>query len=63
MNGRELAGAALSARTDLRVVFTSGYARTAIANFGLPDRDVHLLPKPFRIKNLAHILRSVLDAA
>jgi PAS domain S-box-containing protein len=61
MNGRELADAARSTRTDLKVVFTSGYARTAIVNLGLLERGVHLLPKPFRIESLARILRSVLD--
>jgi PAS domain S-box-containing protein len=62
MNGRELADAALANRPDLKVVFTSGYARTAIVNLGLLERGVNLLPKPFRIENLARILRSALDA-
>jgi PAS domain S-box-containing protein len=60
MNGRELADAALSGQPHLKVVFTSGYARTAIANLGLLNRGVHLLPKPFRIETLARLLRSVL---
>ncbi|MGD0107897.1 MAG: PAS domain S-box protein, partial [Rhodopila sp.] len=63
MNGRELADAALSARPDLKVVFTSGYARTAIVNLGLSQHGSRLLPKPFRIESLARMLRSTLDAA
>ena len=61
MNGRELADAALLAYPDLRVVYTSGYARMAIANLGLLEHGVHLLPKPFRIDSLARMLRSALD--
>ena len=63
MNGRELADAALSVRSDLKVVFTSGYARTAMVNLGLSQRGLRLLPKPFRIESLARTLRSTLDAA
>jgi PAS domain S-box-containing protein len=63
MNGRELADAARSRRPDIKVVFTSGYARTAVANLGLLERGVHLLPKPFRIESLARMLRLALDAA
>jgi CheY-like chemotaxis protein len=63
MNGRQLADAAMAGRFDLKVVFTSGYARTAIVNLGVPERGVHLLPKPFRIDKLARTLRLALDAA
>jgi PAS domain S-box-containing protein len=63
INGRQLADAALAARMNIKVVFTSGYARTAIVNLGLPERGVHLLPKPFRIGKLARTLRLALDAA
>jgi PAS domain S-box-containing protein len=62
MNGRDLADAARSARADLKVVFTSAYARTAVVNLGLSERGVHLLHKPFRIGHLARILRTALDA-
>jgi PAS domain S-box-containing protein len=62
VNGRQLADAAVAARADLKVVFTSGYARSAIVSLGLLDRGVRLLPKPFRIETLARMLRSALDA-
>ena len=63
MNGRELADKASAGRPDLRVVYTSGYAKTAIASLGLLERGVRFLPKPFRIGSLAQTLRSALDAA
>jgi CheY-like chemotaxis protein len=60
MNGRELAD---TARSDLKVVLTSGYARTAIVDLGGLEHGVHLLSKPIRIESLARSLRSALDAA
>jgi PAS domain S-box-containing protein len=61
-NGRELAERVRAMRPDVKLVFTSGYARAAIGNLGLLERGVLFLPKPFRIESLAHILRSALDA-
>jgi PAS domain S-box-containing protein len=64
MNGRELAEQARANRAgNLKVVFTSGYARTAVANLGLLERGMLFLPKPFRIEGLAHMLRSALESA
>jgi FixJ family two-component response regulator len=60
MNGRELADNATAKLPGVKVVFTSGYART-VAGLGLPERGVQFLPKPFRIGSLAHVLRSALD--
>jgi PAS domain S-box-containing protein len=60
-NGRELADRAKTIRPDLKLVYTSGYARAAIGNLGLLERGVLFLPKPFRIESLAHILRSAMD--
>jgi PAS domain S-box-containing protein len=62
INGRELSETARSARTDLKVVFTSGYARSAIVGLGLSERGTPILHKPFRIEALARMLRSALDA-
>jgi CheY-like chemotaxis protein len=62
MNGRELAAWASTRRPSLKVVFASGYARSAIANMGLLDRGVMFMPKPFRIDSLARMLRSALGS-
>ena len=61
MNGRDLADYAKTIRPELKIVFTSGYARSAIGNLGLLERGVLFLPKPFRIESLAQVLRSALD--
>ncbi len=62
-NGRDLADAARAGGRDLKVVFTSAYARTAIGKLGLLEDGVLILPKPFRIESLARLLRAALDEA
>jgi CheY-like chemotaxis protein len=58
MNGLELARAALERWPALKVVLTSGFAGD------MPDSevgDLRLLAKPYRVTDLARILREVLD--
>lgn len=62
LNGKELADEALRRREDLRVLFTSGYARSAIVHAGRLDSGVELLSKPFTRVQLAKRIREVLDA-
>jgi CheY-like chemotaxis protein len=62
MNGRQLADEARRRRADLKVLFTSGYARNAIVHHGRLDAGVELLTKPFTFAGLATKVRSVLDA-
>jgi PAS domain S-box-containing protein len=62
MNGRQLADAARSRRGNLRVLFTSGYARNAIVHDGRLDPGVELITKPFTQDVLAARLRDILDA-
>jgi signal transduction histidine kinase len=62
MNGRQLADAALRARPDLKILFTTGYARNAIVHHGRLDPGVELIGKPFAAVDLAHRIRSLLDA-
>jgi PAS domain S-box-containing protein len=61
MNGRQLADEAKRRRPDLRVLFTSGYARNAIVHHGRLDPGVELLVKPFTFAGLAAKIRRVLD--
>jgi PAS domain S-box-containing protein len=63
MNGRQLADAAVARRPDLKVLFTSGYARNAIVHHGRLDPGVQLITKPFTFAGLAVKLRQVLDGA
>jgi PAS domain S-box-containing protein len=60
MSGRELADRAHSLRPGLKVLFTSGYTENAIVHQGRLDPGVQLLRKPYRRRDLALKLRSVL---
>ncbi len=62
MNGRQLADAARSFRSGLKVLYTSGYTENAIVHQGRVDPGVALLGKPYRRAELARRLRDVLDA-
>jgi PAS domain S-box-containing protein len=62
MNGRQLADEARKRRPDLKVLFTSGYARNAIVHDGRLDAGVELLTKPFAQAALSAKLRDILDA-
>jgi PAS domain S-box-containing protein len=53
MNGRQFADEALRRWPQLRVLFTTGYARNAIVHAGRLDPGVSLLTKPFTFEGLA----------
>ena len=61
LNGRQLADRAAQARPDLKVLFTSGYARNAIVHGGRLDEGVALISKPFTADALAVKIRQILD--
>ena len=63
MNGRQLVEQARKMRPDLKVLFTTGYARNAIVHEGRLDPGVELITKPFSQAALAGKLRDILDAA
>ena len=62
MGYRVLAAAALQLRPDMKVLFTTGYARNAIVHQGRLDPGVELIVKPFTYASLAAKLRQMLDA-
>ena len=59
MNGDELAEAALAAKPDLKVLFTSGYAEPAVARQGLGVGA--WLKKPYTAAELAEKVREILS--
>ena len=61
MNGSELAERARALRPDLRVLFTTGYARSAAVHHGGLEPGIDLLAKPFTLAALAQKLRELLD--
>ena len=60
-NGRELAELARQHRPGLKVLFTSGYAKTALMHHGRLDPNVDLIGKPFTFAELSAKVRAVLD--
>ena len=63
MNGRQLVEEARKHRPDLKVLFTTGYARNAIVHDGRLDAGVELITKPFSQAALASKLRDIIDSA
>lgn len=62
MNGRELADEARKRHPNLKVLFTTGYAKNAIVHHGRLDADVSLIGKPFTFAELSEKVRAVLDS-
>jgi CheY-like chemotaxis protein len=62
MTGRQLAEAARLRRPDLKVVYTTGYARNAIVHGGVLEPGTELLPKPFSYSALAIKIQAVLNS-
>jgi PAS domain S-box-containing protein len=61
-SGRQLAEAARQRHPQLKVLFTTGYARDAILQDGRLDPGIEIVFKPFRYSELALRIRRVLDA-
>jgi CheY-like chemotaxis protein len=61
VNGRKLADQALLLRPHLKVLFTTGYARSAVVHNGVLKAGVHLIGKPYTLDDLALRVRQVLD--
>jgi PAS domain S-box-containing protein len=60
--GKDVAAAIRALRSDIRVLFMSGYARPVLAGTGTLDAGVSLLEKPFSEQSLLSAVREVLDA-
>jgi hypothetical protein len=57
-----LVEAARVRRPDLKVVYTTGYARNAIVHGGILDPGTELLPKPFSYAALAAKIQTVIHS-
>lgn len=60
MNGAQVAKAAEELRPGLKILFASGYTKEALVYQGRLEEGVTLLPKPYRKRDLADAIRSVL---
>ena len=61
MTGAVLAQEARARRPELRILFTTGYARNAIVHHGRLDPGIELITKPFAYADLAARVREMLD--
>jgi CheY-like chemotaxis protein len=61
MGGRELVDRLRERRPDLKVIFTSGYADSALLHRGVLDSSTRFLNKPFTAEALMRKARRVLD--
>jgi CheY-like chemotaxis protein len=62
LNGRQLADEASRRRPDLKILYTTGYARNAIVHQGRLDPGVELISKPFTYGALASRIRAMIDS-
>ena len=60
-NGRQIADEARKLRSDLKILFTTGYAQNAIIHQGRLDPGVQLIVKPFNFASLAAKIRQIFD--
>jgi CheY-like chemotaxis protein len=63
MTGAQVAAQAKTLRPEIKVLFTTGYARNAIIHHGRLDKGVELITKPFTVADLAARIRDVLDSS
>jgi CheY-like chemotaxis protein len=62
MTGRQLVEQVRRRWPELKVLYTTGYARNAIVHGGVLDAGTELLPKPFTYADLAAKIRTVLES-
>jgi PAS domain S-box-containing protein len=61
MNGRQLADAARSMRSDLKVLFITGYAENAVINHGHLEPGMQIMTKPFAMEALGTKIRAMIE--
>jgi DNA-binding response OmpR family regulator len=61
MNGPELAVKLSAIRTDMKVLYVSGYSDNDIGDHGVLDTRIDLLQKPFTPQVLARKIRDVIE--
>jgi FixJ family two-component response regulator len=60
VNGKKLADEAVRRRSNLKVLFMTGYTRNAVVHGGMVDPGVQLIGKPFTLDQIAAKIRETL---
>jgi CheY-like chemotaxis protein len=63
MNGRQMADAGRERRPDLKVLFITGYAETAVLGTGYLRPGMQVLTKPFVLETLASRIKDLITGA
>jgi CheY-like chemotaxis protein len=61
MNGRQVADAARTVRTGLKVLFVTGYAENASIGNGHLDPGMQVIAKPFAMTDFANRVREMIE--
>jgi len=62
MNGEELADNLREIRSDIKILLCSGFTDSRVAMRGMENkRGNYFLPKPYTIKNLEKMIRTILN--
>jgi CheY-like chemotaxis protein len=61
MNGRQVADAGRALRPNLKVLFITGYAESAVVGNGRLDPGMQVITKPFGIDALTNRVRDMID--
>jgi len=61
MGGAKLAGQLRAIRSDMKVLFVSGYAEATVLRQGAIDLNTSFLQKPFSLKALARKIRELIE--
>jgi PAS domain S-box-containing protein len=62
LNGRQMADAARDRRPELRVLFITGYAESAMLDNDRLEKGMHVLTKPFAMDVLGSRIKSIINA-
>ena len=61
MNGRQAADASRVARSELKVLFVTGYAENAVVGNGHLDTGMRVIAKPFNMSDFANKVREMIE--
>ena len=62
MTGPEMVKEIQKDHPDLKIIFMSGYTEDAFVGTGLENQDLNFLQKPFNLKDLAAIVKKVINS-